>query len=340
MKTYQKSIFWIQKYKIEVETASKFESEQWTEYKMETLIEKANAFVRLYDNKTGLWKVVKQDKEAIRSLSIIEETLMKLGLSKNETKVYLFLARTGEKKASEISEALSLHRTETYRILRDLEKRGLVSSVFEKPLKFIATPFERAIDVLIETKKLKLKMLEQKKERLLEAWLSIPQPEFEIEKKEVFQILEGDEQIDLKANEILSRTEDMLCIFLTEDDVSKLYHSGFLDKLERISKKGISVKLLAVDSPKSVFFIEKMKLESVEYRLIEVEDVPFFLISDKEELLFLLKRNGSKILDEKRKKIRATALWTNYEVLTRALYRLFAELWNMKAKEKVKVKAK
>jgi sugar-specific transcriptional regulator TrmB len=72
---------------------------------------------------------------------------------KNEVKVYIYLARTGEHKASEISEALSLHRTETYRILRDLEKRGLVSSVFEKPLKFTAAPFEKALDILIETKK-------------------------------------------------------------------------------------------------------------------------------------------------------------------------------------------
>lgn len=74
----------------------------------------------------------------------------------------MYLARTGEHKASEISEALSLHRTETYRILRDLEKKGLVSSVFEKPLKFIATPFEKALDVLIETKKMRINLLEKK----------------------------------------------------------------------------------------------------------------------------------------------------------------------------------
>ena len=307
---------------------------------METLIEKANDFIRLYDNRTGLWKVIKRDREAARSLSIIEEALMKFGLSKNETKVYLFLARVGEKKASEISEALSLHRTETYRILRDLEKRGLVSSVFEKPLKFIATPFERAIDILIETKKMKLKMLEQKKEKLLDAWLSIPRPEFEIEKKEVFQILEGDEQINLKADEILDRTEEEICLFLTEDDVSRFYHSGFLDRLERASKKGILVKLIAVDGPKSSFFMEKMKFGGVKYRLIETDDIPFLMISDREELLFLLKRNGNKTFEERRRKAKATALWTNYEVLTRTLYRLFSELWNSKVKEKMKVKAK
>jgi len=74
-------------------------------------------------------------------------------------------------------------------------------------------------------------MLEQKKEKLLEAWVSIPRPGFEVEKKEVFQILEGDEQINLKANEVLNRTEEEICIFLTEDNVGRLYHSGFLDRL-------------------------------------------------------------------------------------------------------------
>ena len=307
---------------------------------METLIEKTNAFIRLYDNKTGLWKVIKQDREALKSLNVIEEALMKLGLSKNETKVYLFLARVGEKKASEISEALSLHRTETYRILRDLEKKGLVSSVFEKPLKFIATPFERAIDILIETKKLKLKMLEQKKEKLLDAWLSIPRPEFEAEKKEVFQILEGDEQIDLKANEILSRTEEEVCVFLTEDDVGRLYHSGFLDKLEELSRKGTSVRLLASKSPKNIFFIEKMNFQHAEHKIVEVDDIPFLMISDREELLFLLKRNGNNTLNEKKRKNRTTALWTNYEILTRTLYKLFTQLWDSSCKEKIKVKVK
>jgi sugar-specific transcriptional regulator TrmB len=76
---------------------------------------------------------------------MIEETLARFGLIRNEIRVYLHLARSGERKASEIAEAISLHRTETYRILRDLEKKGLVYSAFEKPLKFTGVPLEKAI---------------------------------------------------------------------------------------------------------------------------------------------------------------------------------------------------
>ncbi|HVP40824.1 MAG TPA: helix-turn-helix domain-containing protein, partial [Candidatus Krumholzibacteriaceae bacterium] len=160
-------------------------------------IEKTEELVRMYDETTGAWKFVKKDKGPLKNVEIIEHTLLKLGLSKNEVRVYLYLARYGERKASEISEALCLHRTETYRILRDLEKRGMVSSVFEKPLKFIATPFEKAIDLLIEAKKLRIKLLERKKKSLVDVWLTLPRPNIAPERKEVFQILEGEEQIDL-----------------------------------------------------------------------------------------------------------------------------------------------
>ncbi|MEM2103040.1 MAG: helix-turn-helix domain-containing protein, partial [Candidatus Bathyarchaeia archaeon] len=179
-------------------------------------IEKTEELVRLYDETTGTWKFVKKDKGPLKSVEIIENTLLRLGLSKNEVRVYLYLARYGERKASEISEALCLHRTETYRILRDLEKRGMVSSVFEKPLKFIATPFERAIDLLIEAKKLKIKILEQKKKKLVDVWLALPHPNVAPERKEVFQILEGEEQIDLKANEILEKATKEVRVFAPE----------------------------------------------------------------------------------------------------------------------------
>jgi len=108
---------------------------------MELSVEKPENIMKLYDENTGLWRFLKTDKGASKSLEIIEKTLYRLGLSKNEMKIYIYVARRGEHKASEISEALSLYRTETYRILRDLEKKGLISSVFEKPLKFISSTY-------------------------------------------------------------------------------------------------------------------------------------------------------------------------------------------------------
>lgn len=287
---------------------------------MELSVEKPESIVKLYDENSGLWRFVKADKGPAKSIEIIERALRGLGLSKNEVKVYVYLARTGEHKASDISEALSLHRTETYRILRDLEKRGLISSVFEKPLKFIATPFEKALDILIETKRMKLNLLEKKRQSLVDLWLSLPKPEVELERKEVFQILEGEEQISLKADEIIGNAEGEILVFISEYDIANFYHSGFLDKLEKNQRKGINVQLLTTYSPKTCFFLEKTKLKRAKYSRLNAEDLPTFILADGEHLLLLIRKEDGK------KKV--AALWTNYDAFIKALKTLFNELWN------------
>jgi len=294
---------------------------------MENSTAKLDDVVELYDDRSGLWKLVRKDKGPFKSLEIIDNTLRKLGLSKNQIRVYLYLARSGVRKASEVSEAISLHRTETYRILRDLTKIGLVSSVFEKPLKFVATPFDKSIDILISSKKLNLEHLERRKSELVDVWFSLPKPEVAAEVKEVFQVLEGEEQIDLKADEILEKTKKEIYVFVADSDLARYYHSGFIDKLEKASKRNIGVRFLTNNSPKSCFFAEKLKLNAVKYASLEREDLPTFLISDQEQLLFSIKTNG-KPGDVEEADKRVSALWTNYEAFIKALKALFLELWN------------
>jgi len=295
---------------------------------MEPPVKKPDTVVRLYDEKARLYKFVMKDKGPLQSLEAIENALAKLGLSKNEIRVYVYLARTGMLKASEISEVISLHRTETYRILRDLEKIGLVSSVFEKPLKFVATPFEKTLNILIESKKLRLQLLERKKNDLISLWVALPKAEVELSRKEVFQILEGEEQINLKAEEILEKSKSEVCMFASDSDIAHFYHSGLLDKLERIEKKDFSVRLLANDSAKSKFFIKELKLNGVRSSAACPEDLSSFIIVDQEQLLFLINKNGEPkdAMEEKKEKL--AALWTNYEAFTNALSALFSELWN------------
>jgi len=295
---------------------------------VEILKEKLEHPVSLYDEDARVWKLLSRDKEPFKSLKIIEDALLKFDLSRNEIRVYIYLARSGMRRAREISDALSLHRTETYRILRDLEKRGMISSVLEKPLKFMATPFEETLDSLIKAKKLKIQLLERKKKNLIDIWFSIPQSKVEPQNKEVFQILEGEEQVILKANEILEKTKEEIYILAPDLELLRLYHSGFTDKLEKSSRRNVKVRLLTNHSPKSHFIAEKMKLTDVKY-LFSNEDLPSFIISDQEQLLFSIK-NGNDVHDPgiRRRKGRISSLWTNYEAFVKALKTLFLELWS------------
>ena len=297
---------------------------------METLEKTPETVVKLYDEKACLYKFVMKDKSSVRSLEAIENVLQKLGLSKNEIRVYLYLARSGMLKASEISEVISLHRTETYRILRDLEKTGLVSSVFEKPLKFVATPFEKTLDLLIKSKKLRLELLEREKKDLVDLWTSLPQPKVEYVRREVFQILEGEEQINLKAEEILGKTSREAWVFASDPDISRFYHSGLLDQLQKMDKKDYNVRFLTTDSPRSCFFAKKLRLGNVKCLPMSDNNPPSFIVVDKEQLLFLIHRNNDQDEDPENKGEKLAALWTNYEAFIKALTTLFTELWGAK----------
>jgi len=239
-------------------------------------MEMTDDIIKVYDENSEAWKFVKKDK-GLKQLSLVEDTLLRFGLIKNEIRVYLYLARSGEKKASEIAEAISLHRTETYRILRDLEKKGIVFSAFEKPLKFTAVSMDKAIELLIEAQKMKIKLLEKEKVGLVELWLSMPQPRVEDSKKEIFQILEGEQQMIIKANDMLKKTKTELKIFAPGDYLAQLYHSDFTDNLERSSKK-IYIKLLTDDSLRGKFFLGKIKAPNHNYRMVEVKNLPCFMI--------------------------------------------------------------
>jgi sugar-specific transcriptional regulator TrmB len=291
---------------------------------MELAIEKANDLIKIYDEKNEAWKFVKRDKSFNKQLSTIEENLARFGLLKNEIKVYLYLARTGEKKASEIAEAISLHRTETYRILRDLEKKGILFSVFEKPLKFTAVPLEKAIDLLVDAQKMRIKLLEKEKENLVELWLSIPQLRVENSKKELFQMLQGEQQVALKADELLKKTKKEIQIFAPAYYLAQLYYTDFTDKLKNKLEK-LDITLLIENSPKSVFFMEQIQWPKRKYHMVKTQDLPCFMISDRKELLIAFHETHAKQASDKKKE-RTAAIWTNYNAFVLTLQMLFSKL--------------
>ncbi len=291
---------------------------------MELAMENAE-LIKVYNKQTEAWKLVKKDQGYNKQLTTIEETLSRFGLLKNEIKVYLYLARVGEKKAGEIAEAISLHRTETYRILRDLEKRGIVFSIFEKPLKFTAVPLDKAIDLLVDAQKIKIKLLEQEKPNLVELWLSMPKPKVAAPKKELFQMLEGEQQVIMKANELLEKTEQEFQIFASADYLSQLYYSDFSDRLKSQAHK-VNITMVSDNTLKSAYFLRQLHWLNEPQKVEDAQNLPCFMISDQKEVLIAFHERDVTNEDEVKKKFRTAAIWTNYSAFVNILQTLFSKL--------------
>ena len=71
-------------------------------------------------------------------------------------------------------------------------------------------------------------------------------------------MLEGEEQVLMKANELLEKAEHDFQLFASADYLSQLYYSDFSDKLKAQSDK-VNVTLVTDNSVKSAYFMGQLE---------------------------------------------------------------------------------
>ena len=276
--------------------------------------------ITVFNGSTGRSKVTDEEAEHINSLRVIRDALLRFDLSKNEVRVYLYLARFGAQKAQRIAEALNVHRTEAYKILRRLEKQGLVSCIFERPMKFVAVPFDNALGNLIEERRQRVHQMVQWKKELMTTWRSLPKGQAKKIRKETFQVLEGRKQVSVKATQLLEGCSSDIKMILSDETLLWLYNSTFFDDLEELAKKrSINVKILTNYSPTSTYVLEEVSIDDGDFSYVDLDDAPCFIIVDDDEMLLLMDKP-----DEDNK---AFAIWTNYMTLLKSYRLLFGLVW-------------
>ena len=179
--------------------------------------------------------------------------------------------------------------------------------------------------MLVDAQKIKIRLLEQEKTSLVKLWQSMPQPKVETAKKELFQMLEGEQQVLMKANELLEKTEQKFHIFASADYLSDLYYNDFSDKLKNQVGK-VEVTLVTDDSLKSAYFISQMKWLNKSHKIAAERNLPCFMISDNKEVMIAFHEKDSADKDDSKKKYRTAAIWTNYTALVNTLKVLFSKL--------------
>ncbi|MCH8914978.1 MAG: helix-turn-helix domain-containing protein [Thaumarchaeota archaeon] len=90
----------------------------------------------------------------------VKEILQKLGLTQNESKVYLFLNKNGSKKAKEIAQNQKIPRTQTYYLLAALQNKGIITVISDRITKFEGIEFEKVLDILINNELKRIKELQ------------------------------------------------------------------------------------------------------------------------------------------------------------------------------------
>lgn len=252
----------------------------------------------------------------------LEQQFIEFGLSTNETKTYIYLLKNDSKKAIEISRSLNIPRTECYRLLSNLQKKGLVTATYHHPIKFNAIPFEKALKLLTKTEKERIKNLERKKEALVTLSNLLPDLKTYTKstEKENFQILKGHIRIFSKAEDMLSRAKQEVLVLGNERDYLRLFHFDFMDTFRRSIEARLEVKFLADQLHNSFEVFHGIRPERIRQMQNDIDFPLSFLLIDKSELLFFMSDDTVMNKDK-------IALWTDSKPLVKAIHMLFCELW-------------
>ncbi len=253
------------------------------------------------------------------SLDRLKNEISKFGLTPNQSKVYIFLGKYGSKTASEVCKALKLPRTETYHLLTTLQNKGIVSATFQHPIKFSATPLNKAIWSLVNAEKERINALEKHEQSIVELWNAIP--EFNTiteEKEDKFQILQGTNQIHNKIKEMIANTKNEFLVLGSEKDFLKFYHSDFFESLDN-SK--VDLKLLTSSSEKAIYIFDDIDRSKVKKMPDNIREDLCFIVKDDEELIFFIK-NASKSTQQ------MTAVWTDSASMIYSMKVLFNSVWS------------
>jgi len=260
--------------------------------------------------------------------------LQEYGLTRNEARVLVFLAKTGPSKASEAARAVQINRTETYRTIRNLQRRGLVEATLERPVRLQSVPFDRCLSILIDERKARLRILEQRGEALRRqfAMTRVEPVSHEVER---FQVVEGMLRIEQRLEKMCAQAKKSVMTVLSPSEMVRGDTAGLFDMLTHAVKGGLQVRVITAIIPPSLEIVEKLR-QSVEIRHLDLKakPIPRVSIVDDSEALFEI-----STADETHRTEEEVALWINSRAFVRNLQAYFDEMWNSATPSEARVEA-
>lgn len=255
-------------------------------------------------------------------------------MTRNEARVLVFLAKTGPSKASEVARAVLINRTETYRTIRNLQRHGLVEATLERPVRLQSVPFDRCLSILIEERKARLRILEQRGEALRRQF-DVVRVEPVTHEVERFQVVEGRLRIERKLHGICSQAQKSVMTVLSPSEMVRADTAGLFDMLSHAVKGGLRVRVITSIVQPNLEVVEKLR-QHVEIRHLDLKAKPIprvSIIDDSEALFEISTADESPRMEEE------VALWINSRAFVRNLQAYFDEMWTSATPSEARVEA-
>jgi sugar-specific transcriptional regulator TrmB len=261
------------------------------------------------------------------------QTLVQLGLSVLEARIYFSLCNRQPLTAKEISRTTNIAQPDTYRVLDKIRRKGLIEKSIEVPSRFKAVPLDTGIAFLVSRRKIEHDKLVEKSELVIQSVKQNPVEERPLENIEPqFSMIPQRELVTKRINEAINRSENTVDIYLSWKRLVGGLTNVFNQNAKSAWERGVHFRIV-VESPEG----EAAQKEARKFCNLSPFCAIRFLpgkprtvtgIYDTKEVFIIL--NPEEGLFD------SPALWSNNMSLVTAIQEYFELLWliSMKCPDK------
>jgi sugar-specific transcriptional regulator TrmB len=178
------------------------------------------------------------------------QTLIDLGLTVSQARVYLTLVKSGPLKIAPISELSKVARPDIYRTLAKLHQLGLVEKIIETPLHFGAIPMEKSIASLLDRKTTEYRRLKTHTKQLLRMFKGKEQCEVFQTDAHQFILIPPRKTIITRIREGIEEAQRSIDLVLSWKRFSFGITSAFTESVENALAKGVKFRFIVETPPK------------------------------------------------------------------------------------------
>ncbi len=159
------------------------------------------------------------------------KVLTDLGLTPTNARIYLTLANSEPLKVSAIAEMAKVPRPDTYRIIDNLQKMGLIEKIIEKPVRYKAIPLNQTLVFLLEIKNEQYKNVRSETEILLNE-IKLREPDYRQQLKNFqFVLIPEGNAVIRKINATINSVESSVDLVLSWQRFSRGVTTTFAESL-------------------------------------------------------------------------------------------------------------
>jgi sugar-specific transcriptional regulator TrmB len=249
------------------------------------------------------------------------ETLTELGLSGRQARIFLDLSKYKTSTARALSIASKLARQDTYRVLDELQKLGLIERQISVPTKFVAIPIHDALSILLNRKVKQTSSLKSKTKTLINQLKGQNVRTVEDEEPKLFLIPEGETAV-LKIREAVETAQKSIDIVTSTHNLSQGMYF-VIEDLKRALGRGVKIRCLAEVLESKDKQLEMCRpLEdssSFEARLTPDHLMTRFCIYDRKRF--------SGVLSSSKSFAKSSYLWSNCASIVEEFQDYFELMW-------------